>query len=148
LLGFLIVSRAWFGIIFVPPLFCISHYFNMFATIVMTTLFISYMFLVIMFMVYFDYILSIARLLLCLCISSYSAHSKVHMVSGRHCVSMVLIHCLLVDTPYIPGHVVDRGCDTLVESFVVHSLNIGNVGSSCEGSHALFLIFLSNIPYV
>ena len=40
-------------------------------------------------------------------------------------VSVVLIHCLPVDTPYISGHVVDRGCDTPIESFVVHSLNIG-----------------------
>ena len=97
----------------------------MFATIVMTILFISFMFLVIMFMVYFDYILSIASLSLCLCISSYSARSGVHGVSGQHCVSMVLIRCLPADTPYIMGHVVDRGCDTPVESFVVHSPNIG-----------------------
>ena len=81
----------------------------MFATIVMTTLvFTILMFLVMMFIVYFDYILSIASLSLCLCISSYSARSGVHRVSGRHCVSVVLICCLLVDTPYIPGHVVDR----------------------------------------
>ena len=126
------MSRAWFGIIFVPPLFCISHYFNMFATIVMATLFISFMFLVIMFLVYFDYILSIAKLSLYLCISSYSAHSKIPWVSGRHCVSVVLIRCLPVDTPYILGHVVDRGCDTPVESFVVHSPNIGQEGSSYE----------------
>ena len=54
-----------------------------------------------------------------------------------------------MDTPYILGHVVDRGCDTPVESFVVHSPNIGiQVGSSYEGRQALFLIFLSNIPYV
>jgi len=115
----------------------------------MTTLFISFMFLIIMFMVYFDYILSIARLSLYLCISSYSAHSKVPWVSGRHCVSVLLIRCLPVDTPYIPGHVVDHGCDTPVESFVVHSPNIGiQVGSSYEGRQALFLIFLSNILYV
>ena len=121
----------------------------MFATIVMTTLFISFMFLVIMFMVYFDYILGIARLSLYLCISSYSTHSKVPWVSGRHCVSVVLICYLPTDTPYIPGHVVDRGCDTLVEFFVVHSLNIGiQVGSSYKGRQALFLIFLSNIPFV
>jgi hypothetical protein len=92
--------------------------------------------------------LSIARLSLCLCISLYSTHSKVHGVSGRHCVSVVLIRCLPADTPYIPGHVVDCECDTLVESFVVHSPNIGQVGSSYEGSQTLFLIFLSNIPYV
>jgi hypothetical protein len=42
----------------------------------------------------------------------------------------------------------DHGCDTPVESFVVHSLNIGQLGYSYEGSHALFLIFLSYILYV
>ena len=92
----------------------------MFATIVMTLLIISFRFLFIMFIVYFDYILSIARLSLDLCISSYSAHSKVPCVGGRHCVSVVLIRCLPVNTPYILGHVVDHGRDTSVESFVVH----------------------------
>ena len=106
------------------------------------------MFQVIMFIVYFDYILSIARLSLYLSISSHSTHSKVPWVSGRHCVSVVLIHCLPVDAPYISGHVVDRGCDILVEPFVVHSPNIGQVGPGYAGKLALFLIFLSNIPYV
>ena len=78
-----------------------------------------------MFIVYFDYMLSIVRLALCLSIGLYSASSKVQGVSDRHCVSMVLIRCLPTDTPYILGYVVDRGCDTPVESFVVHSLNIG-----------------------
>jgi hypothetical protein len=106
----------------------------MFATIVMTLLIISFMFLVIMIIVYFDYILSIARLSLYLCISSYSTHSKVPWVSGRHCVSVVLIRCLPTDIPYILGHMVDHGCDTPIESFVVHSPNIGiQVGSSYEG---------------
>ena len=148
MLGFPIMSRAWFGIIFVPPLLY-PHYFYMFATIVITTLvFTIFMFLVIMFIVYFDYILSIASLSLCLCISSYSARSDVHGVSGRHCVSMVLIRYLPADAPYILGHVVDRRCDTPVESFVVHSPNIAQVRSSYEGRQTLFLIFLSNIPYV
>ena len=84
----------------------------MFATIVMTLLFILFMFLVIMFIVYFDYILSIVRLSSCSSISSYSAHSKVAWVSGRYCVSMVIIRCLPADAPYILGHVVDHGCDT------------------------------------
>ena len=98
----------------------------MLATIVVIILvFILFMFFVIMFIVYFDYMLSIASLSLCPCICSYSARSTVHGVSGRHCVSMVLIRCLLVDTPYILGHLVDNRCDTPVESFVVHSLNIG-----------------------
>ena len=121
----------------------------MFATIVMTLFFISFMFLVIMFIiVYFDYMLSIVRLSSCSSISSYSARSMVLGVSGRHCVSVVLICCLPVDAPYILGHVVDHGCDTPVESFVVHSPNIGQVGSSYERRQAPFLIFLSNIPYV
>jgi hypothetical protein len=105
----------------------------MFATIDSTLFLILFMFLVIMFIIYFDYMLSIVRLSSCSSTSSYSAHSKVPGVSGRHCVSMVLIHYLPVDAPYIPGHMVDRGCDTPVESFVVHSLNIGQVGSSYKG---------------
>ena len=92
----------------------------MFATIVMTLFFISFMFLVIMF-VYFDYMLSIVRLSSCSSISSYSACSTDPGVSGRYCVSVVLICCLPVDAPYILGHVVDRERDTPIESFVVHS---------------------------
>jgi hypothetical protein len=98
----------------------------MLATIVMTILiFILFMFKVAMFIVYFNYILSIDGLLLCLCISSYSAYSKVHGVGGRDHVSVVLICYLSANTLYIPDHVVDRGCDTTIESFVVHSPNIG-----------------------
>jgi hypothetical protein len=69
-------------------------------------------------------------------------------VSGQHHVSMELRRCLPVNAPYILGHVVDHGSDTPVESFVVHSLNIGQVGPGCEGRLALFLIFLSNVPCV
>ena len=69
-------------------------------------------------------------------------------LSGRHYVSVMLTFCLPVDALYILGHVVDRECDILVESFVVHSPNVGQVGPSCEGSQSLFLIFLSNVPYV
>ena len=80
----------------------------MLVTIVVTILvFILLMFFVILFIVYFDYMLSVQE------------------VGGRHYVSMVLIRCLPVDTPYILGHVVDHGCDTPVESFEVHSPNIG-----------------------
>ena len=98
----------------------------MLVTIVMTILiFILFMFFVIMFMVYFNYMLSIFGLSLCSCISLYSTHSKDSWVGGRYCVSVVLIRCLPADTPYILGHVIYRGCDTPVESFVVHSSNIG-----------------------
>jgi hypothetical protein len=88
--------------------------------------FILFMFLVAMFIVYFDYMLSIVSLSLCLCISSYSIHAnKVPWVGGRDHVSVVLIFYLPANTLYILGHVVDRGCDTPVEFFVVHSLSIG-----------------------
>ena len=92
----------------------------MLVTIVMIILvFALFMFFVIVFIVYFDFMLSIVRLSSCSCISLYSAHSKVPWVSGRHCVSVVLICCLPMDTPYI------LGCDTPIESFIVHSANIG-----------------------
>jgi hypothetical protein len=68
-------------------------------------------------------------------------------LSGRYYVSVVLICCLPADAPYILGHVVDRGSDSLVESFVVHSPSVGQVKLSCGGSLALFLLFLSNVPY-
>jgi hypothetical protein len=115
------LSRAWFDIILVPLSLLYLHYFYMLATIVMTSIFILSMFFLIMFIVYFDYILSIVRLSSYSCICSYSAHPKDPWVGGRHCVSVVLIRCLPTDTPYILGHVVDRRCDTPVESFIVHS---------------------------
>ena len=114
----------------------------MLATIVMTILvFILFMFFIIMFIIYFDYILSIASLSLCLCISSYSAHFKVPWVGGRHCVSVVLIRCLPADTPYIPGHVEDRGRDTHIESFVVHSPNVGACRMRLRGKTRFVLNF-------
>ena len=68
-------------------------------------------------------------------------------LSGWHYVSMVLRYCLPTDAFCTLGHVVDRGCDTPVESFVVHSMFVENIEHDCEGIQALFLIFLSNVPY-
>ena len=68
-------------------------------------------------------------------------------LSGRHYVSVVLKYCLRVDAFYTLGHVVDHGCDTPVECFVVHSPFVEQVERGCEGRQALFLIFLSNVPY-
>jgi hypothetical protein len=87
--------------------------------------------------------LSIVRMPLYSNIRSYSANSLISWVSGQYCVSVVLMRCLPTVAPYIPGHVVDR-----VESFIVHSPNIGQVGHDCEGRLALFLILLSNIHCV
>jgi hypothetical protein len=149
LLGFLILSRAWFGIILIPLSLLYLHCFYMLATVVITILvFILFMFFLIMFIVYFDYILSTAGLSSCSCICSYSTHPKDPWVSGWHCVSIVLIHCLPMDTPYIPDHVVDCGCDTPIESFVVHSLMSVAHRIKLRRKRALFLISLSNISDV
>jgi hypothetical protein len=115
------MSRAWFDIILVPLLPLYLHYFYMLWYNCMTFIFIFilFMFLVAIFIVYFGYMLSIVGL------SSYSIHPNVHRVGGRDHVSVVLICYLPANTLYILGHVVDRGCDTPVKSFVVHSLNIG-----------------------
>jgi hypothetical protein len=94
-------------------------------TFIFIFIFILFMFSVVMFIVYFGYMLSIFRLSSYLCLCSYSIHPNIHRVGGRDHVSMVLICYLPVNTLYIPGHVVDRGCDTPVESFVVHSPSIG-----------------------
>jgi hypothetical protein len=110
----------------------------MLATIVMTILvFILFIFLIAMFIVYFNYMPSIVGLSSCLCISSYSIHPiKDPWVGARDHVSVVLICYLPADTLYILDHVVDRGCDTTVESFVVHSPNISH-----RSRQALFLNF-------
>ena len=68
-------------------------------------------------------------------------------LSGQHYVSMMFRYCLPTDVLYTLGHVVDHGCDTPIESFVVHSPFVEQVEPSCKGSQALFLIFLSNVPY-
>jgi hypothetical protein len=60
---------------------------------------------------------------------------------------MMLRYCLPMDTFCTLGHVIDHGCDTHIESFVVHSLFVEHVEQNCDGRQALFLIFLSNIPY-
>ena len=68
-------------------------------------------------------------------------------LNGRHYVSMVFKYYLPTDALYSLGHVVDHRCDISVESFVVHSPFVEQVEPDCEGSQALFLIFLSNVPY-
>jgi hypothetical protein len=100
----------------------------MLATIIMTILvFILFMFLVAMFIIYFDYILSIVELSSCLCISSYSIHPiKDPWVGGRDHISVVLICYLPTSTLYTLDHMVDRWYDTTVESFIVHSPSIGH----------------------
>ena len=106
------------------------------------------MFLFIMFLVCFGSILDIVMIdnefmhKFAKRLAQYSSE-----LSGRHYVSIVLICCLPMDAHYILGHVVDRECDTHVESFVVHSPFVEQVEHGCEGRQAQFLIFLNNVPY-
>jgi hypothetical protein len=61
-------------------------------------------------------------------------------VGGRDHVSMVLRCYLSVNTLYILSHMVDRECDTTIESFVVHSPNIGHkAGPYCKGRESSVL---------
>ena len=57
----------------------------------------------------------------------------------------MLRYCLPADAFCTLGHMVDHECDTPVESFVVHFPFAEQVEPGCEGSQALFLIFLSNV---
>ena len=106
------------------------------------------MLLFIMFLVCSSYMLDIVMIddeymhMFTKCLAQYSSE-----LSGRHYVSMVLRYCLPADAFCTLGHMVDRGCDTPVESSVVHSPFIEHVERDCKERQALFLIFLSNVPY-
>jgi len=78
------------------------------------------MFLIILLLVYLDYMLSVARLELCLCIKSYSAYSLDQWVSGKYYVGVVPRLYLSATTPYDPELEVDHESDSPVESFVFH----------------------------
>jgi hypothetical protein len=120
------------------------------------TLLYNIIFAIIMLFIYFDYMSSIVRLSLYSNIGSQSSRPLISWEGGQHCVSMVLRYCLPAETRYIPGLVVDREValecngDTFVESFVVHSSNISQVGPGCQGRfYAMFINYLiSNVPYV
>jgi hypothetical protein len=111
--------------------------------------FILFMFKVAMFIVYFDYMLSIVSLSMCLCISLYSAHPNDHRVGGKDHVSMVLRCYLPMNTLYILGHMVDSRCDTTVESLLVHSPNIGHRSrAGCKGRESSVLELCEVKPHV
>ena len=66
-------------------------------------------------------------------------------LGGGEYVSMALRYNLPTDASFGLGHVVDRGSDSPVESFVVHSHFIRLVEHGCRDFLALFLIFLINL---
>ena len=81
------------------------------------TLFYLLMFSIILFLVYFDYMLSVVSLELCLCIGLYSTYLLGWWVSDRYCVGEVPRPFLSMITPYSLELEVDRGSDCPVESF-------------------------------
>jgi hypothetical protein len=118
-----------------------------------TLIFILFMFLIVMFIVYFDYMSSIVTLLLLSsCICSYSVYPKVPRVDDLHYVGMVLRYIAYLQVlPDVPGHVVDRKGDyySFVESSVVHPLRIGYVERGrVEGDGCVLKASLVDAPYV
>jgi len=83
------------------------------------TLFYLLMFSIILLLVYFDYMLSVVSLELCLRTGSYSAYSLGQWVSGRYYVGEMPRPYLSAITPYSPDCEVDHESDSHVESFVV-----------------------------
>jgi hypothetical protein len=105
-----------------------------------------FIFLIIMFLVYFDYMLGIARLDLYSNIGSYSACSLNSWVSGKYYVDVVPIPYFPMIAPYILDHVVVHESDSPIESYIVHLLNIDHVEHNYYKERlAMFMIFLHNI---
>jgi hypothetical protein len=118
-----------------------------------TLIFILFMFLIAMFIVYFDYMSSIVTLLLLSsCICSYSVYPKVPRVDDLHYVGMVLRYIAYLQVlPDVPGHVVDGKGDyySFIESSVVHPLRIGYVERGrVEGDGCVLKASLVDAPYV
>jgi len=103
------------------------------------------MFLIILLLVYFDYMLSIVRLELCLCIGSYNTCSLGQWVSGRCCVGEVPRPYLSTITPSSDCEV-DHRSDSPVESSIVLLPIIRIVEHHYYREViAMFMIFLCNI---
>jgi hypothetical protein len=118
-----------------------------------TVIFILFMFLIAMFIVYFDYMSSIVTLLLwSSCVCSYSVYPKLPRVDDLHYVSVVLRYIAYLRViPDIPGCVVDREGDyySFIESSVVHPLCIGYVEHGRVGGDGYVLkASLVDAPYV
>jgi hypothetical protein len=54
-------------------------------------------------------------------------------LGGTYYVNVVLRYHLPANPPYMSGHLVDRGCDRPVESYIVHPPYVGLVEPSLEG---------------
>ena len=104
-----------------PSLFIILCYFNNMLLFIMFLVCSSYILDIVM--IDYEYMHMFAKLL-----AQYSGE-----LSGRYYVSMVLRYCLPADAFCTLGYVVDHGCDTPIESFVVHSLFVEQVEHGWKG---------------
>jgi len=110
------------------------------------TLFYLLMYSIILLLVYFDYMLRVVRLELCLCIALHRACSLGQWVSGRYCVGEVPRPYFSTITPYSLDHEVYHGSDSPVEFSVVLLPIIRIVEYHYYRKViAMFMIFLSNI---
>jgi hypothetical protein len=117
-----------------------------YSTILDMTLLYLFIFSIIMFLVYFDYMLLIARLDLYSNIGLYITRSLNSWVSGKYCVGVVPIPYFPAIGPYISDCVVVRGSDSPVVSYIVHLPNVDHVEHNYyKESLAMFMIFSHNI---
>jgi len=104
------------------------------------------MFSIILLLVYFDYMHSVVRLELCLCIGSYSACSLGQWVSSKYCVGEVPRPYLSMITHYSLDREVDHMSDCATNSFVVLLPIIRIVEYHYYRELiAMFMIFLGNM---
>ena len=68
-------------------------------------------------------------------------------LGDRFHVSMVLRCRLSANTPYWPGHVVDHGSDSSIESFVFNPPLVGQVEPQLHRKLSYVLAFYINVPY-
>jgi hypothetical protein len=120
-----------------------------YSTILDMTLLYLFIFSIIMFLVYFDYMLGLAGLDLYSNIGSYSARSLNSWVSGKYCVGVVHIPYFPAIAPYTPDRLVVHGSDCTIESYIVHLTNVDSVEHNYYKERlAMFVIFLHNISVV
>jgi hypothetical protein len=117
-----------------------------YSAILDMTLLYLFISLIIMFLVYFDYMLGIAGLDLYSNIGSYSARSLNLWMSGKYCIGVVPIPYFPTIALYIPDCVVVHGSDSPIKSYIVHLPNVDCVEHNYYKERlAMFMIFLYNI---
>ena len=100
---------------------------------------VTFIFAIILFLVYHSYILGLVRLDLYTCLGSYSIYPLDPWVNDRYCVGMVLIPYLSAIVPYMPDRGVVRGSDSSIDSYIVPL--------SCIGLAECW-VFLTSLPKV